>query len=115
MQSVQAVLNVGGCIIVYSVLAACVSLLLPDSADFLRTVLHAALEAAGGAHALICAPLPPGERALLLAALTSFGGLSILSQNGLFLRALGLRLPRLALYGILRALGAAALMALMIR
>lgn len=114
-QSVQAVLNVGGCIIVYSVLAACASLLLPPSAGVLRAVLHAALEAAGGAHALISMPLPAGIRAVLLAALTSFGGLSILTQNALFLRPLGLRLPRLALYGLLRALGASALMALMIR
>lgn len=114
VQSVQAVLNVGGCIIVYSVLAACASLLLPSSAQGLRAVLHAALEAAGGAHALIAAPLPQGMRAVLLAALTSFGGLSILSQNALFLRPLGLGLPRLALYGLLRALGAAALMALLV-
>ena len=115
VQSVQAVLNVGGCIVVYSVLAACASLLLPSSATALRAVLHAALEAAGGAHALIAAPLPTGIRAVLLAAMTSFGGLSILTQNALFLRPLGLRLPRLALYGLLRALGAAALMALLMR
>ena len=115
VQSVQAVLNVGGCIVAYSVLAAYASLLLPASAQVLRAVLHAALEAAGGAHALIAAPLPPGLRAVLLAALTSFGGLSILSQNALFLRPLGLGLPRLALYGLLRALGAAALMALLAR
>ena len=112
-QSVQAVLNVGGCIIVYSVLAACASLLLPPSAGVLRAVLHAALEAAGGAHALVSAPT--GICAVLLAAMTSFGGLSILTQNALFLRPLGLRLPRLALYGLLRALGASALMALMMR
>ena len=115
VQSVQAVLNVGGCIVAYSVLAAYASLLLPPSAQELRAVLHAVLEAAGGAHALISAPLPPGLHAVLLAALTSFGGLSILSQNALFLRPLGLGLPRLALYGLLRALGAAALMALLVR
>lgn len=113
-QSVQAVLNVGGCIIIYSVLAACVSLLLPPSAGVLRAVLHAALEAAGGAHALIAAPMTQEVRAVLLAALTSFGGLSILTQNALFLRPLGLCLPRLALYGLLRAAGAAALMVLLI-
>ncbi len=61
------------------------------------------------------APLQNPILRVLLAALTSFGGLSILSQNALFLRPLGLGLPRLALYGLLRALGAAALMALLAR
>lgn len=115
VKSVQAVLSVGGCIVFFSVLAAAASLLLPASMDALRAVLHAALEAAGGAHALIDAPLPPDIRAVLLAAMTSFGGVSILTQNGIFLRPLGLRLPRLALYALLRALGAAALMALLVR
>ena len=111
---VDAVLRVGGCILLFSVAAACTSLLLPPSLPALRAVLHALLEAAGGTHALLAAPLSPRVRSLLLAALTSLGGFSILTQNALFLRPLGLRLPQLALYGLLRAIGASALMALLI-
>lgn len=114
-QCVDAVLRVGGCIMVFSVAAACVSMLIPSSMAALRAVLHALLEAAGGAHALISAPLPPRTRAILLAALTSLGGFSILTQNELFLRPLGLRLPQLAFLGLMRACGAAILMSLLTR
>lgn len=114
-QCVDAVLRVGGCILLFSVAAACVSMLLPASMAALRAVFHALLEAAGGAHALIAAPLLPRTRAILLAALTSLGGFSILTQNELFLRPLGLRMPQLALFGLLRAIGAAMLMALLSR
>lgn len=114
MQSVDAVLGVGGCILFFSVLAALISTILPDSLEPYRPLLHAALETAGGTHALLASIWPPRTKAILCAALGAFGGFSILTQNALFLRPLGLPMRRLVLYGLLRAMGAGTAMALML-
>lgn len=114
VQSVDAVLGVGGCILFYSVLAALVSRILPASLEPYRPVLHAALETAGGTHALLASGWPLRTKAVLCAALCGFSGFSILTQNAIFLRPLGIPVRRLILYGLLRAMGAGTAMALML-
>ena len=114
MQSVDAVLGVGGCILFFSVLAALISKGLPASLEPYSPLLHAALETAGGTHALLASSWPLRTKAVFCAALGAFGGFSILTQNALFLRPLGLSMRRLVLYGLLRAMGAGTAMALML-
>lgn len=111
--SVQAILSVGGCIVFFSVLASLPQALLPRQSAVFSALFHAAMEVSGGLHALLGAPVPPYPRAVLCAALTGFSGLSILAQNLLFLRPLGLTATQLVGYGLLRAVGAAAAMALL--
>ena len=112
-ESVQAILSVGGCIVFFSVLAAVARLLIPGLPDSAAAVLHAVLEVAGGARALAHAPFDPQARAVLLSAACGFTGLSILSQNLLFFRPLGVRFSHLLAIGLLRAVGSAAAMALL--
>lgn len=52
VQSVFAVLNVGGCIVFFSVIAACLSASLAWMPDVIRASFHGILEIAGGVHAL---------------------------------------------------------------
>ena len=110
LQSLSAILGVGGCIVFYSVIAAGLSLPLPKTAGAL---LHGLLEAAGGTHALSTAPFCPYARAVLAAAVCGFSGLSILEQNRMFVSEFGVGMRELALMALLRALLAAALMALL--
>ncbi|MDO5377583.1 MAG: hypothetical protein Q4G52_04530 [Clostridia bacterium] len=112
-QSVQAILGVGGCIVFFSVLASLPGALFPGKGDTALALLHAVLEVSGGLHALLGAPLLPYPRAVLCAAATGFSGLSILVQNMLFLRPLGLTLMQLTAFGLVRAAGASAAMALL--
>lgn len=112
-QSVQAILSVGGCIVFFSVLASLPGTLFPRQNGVGSALLHAALEVSGGLHALLSAPLAPYPRAILCAAAAGFSGLSILTQNMLFLRPLGLTLWQLTSFGFLRAAGASAAMALL--
>ncbi len=111
-QSVDAVLQVGGCIVLYSVLAALLRLL-PFAQGQAGALLHALLEISGGAHALSAAFAPGSSRAIALAAACGFSGLSILSQNLTFLRPLGVRMTHLLAFAALRALSAAGIMALL--
>lgn len=89
-QTGPALLSVCGAMMLFSILAALfrqgLSALLPDWAaahpEF-PAILWAVLEVGGGAHALLDASAAPDLP--LLCALCSFGGLSILMQNLLFL------------------------------
>lgn len=89
-QTGPALLSVCGAMMLFSILAALfrqgLSALLPDWAaahpEF-PAILWAVLEIGGGAHALLDASAAPDLP--LLCALCSFGGLSILMQNLLFL------------------------------
>lgn len=112
-QSVQAILSVGGCIVFFSVAADMVRSL-PFVGDLPGALVHAGLEAAGGMHALSAVPCAAHMRAVLMAAAGGFTGLSILAQNLVFLRPLGVGLPALAGIAVLRALYAALAMALML-
>lgn len=116
-QAGPALLAVCGAMMLFSILAALfrqgLSALLPDWAaahpEF-PAILWAVLEIGGGAHALLDVSAAPDMP--LLCALCSFGGLSILMQNLLFLgksirpgRLLACRLLHgAAAYGICRLL-----------
>ena len=112
-QSVQAILSVGGCIVFFSVAAEMVRSL-PFVGALSGALMHAGLEVAGGMHALSAVPCAAHTRAVLLAASGGFAGLSILAQNLVFLRPLGVSLPALAGIAVLRALFAALAMAIML-
>ena len=111
-QSIDAILQVGGCIIRYSVLA-CLLKLLPVFSGNVGAIAHGLLEISGGAHALSTAAMPGRLRAVWLSALCGFSGFSILSQNHAFLGPLGIRLPLLVRFALLRAACCACLSALL--
>ncbi len=110
-ESVQSILSVGGCIVFFSVLSAGLQALLPGMGRLPGALLHAALEISGGLHSLCTLPLAPVTRAVCMAAASGFSGLSILMQNHLFLRPLGLSFSDLLFFALLRAFGAGVMMA----
>ena len=110
-ESVQSILSVGGCIVFFSVLAAGLRALLPRLGLLPGALLHAALEISGGLHSLCALQIAPGIRAVCMAAASGFSGLSILMQNHLFLRPLGLTFSELLFFALLRAFGAGVMMA----
>lgn len=101
-QSIDAILQVGGCIICYSVLASLLGLL-PLLAGSTGAVLHGLLEVSGGVHALCAPAMPLRRRAVWICALCGFSGFSILSQNHAFLAPLGVRMTQLIAFALLRA------------
>lgn len=109
-ESVRAILSVGGCIVFYSVVAEGLSLLLPLPSRA-AAVLHGALEAAGGAHAICTAGFSRNAQALLISTVLGFSGVSILAQNSLFVRDSGITMRQLILLGVLRAALSALVMA----
>lgn len=111
-QSIDAILQVGGCIICYSVLAGLLRLL-PILSRPVCAVLHSLLEISGGMHALCSLPMPLRLRAVCMASLCGFSGLSILSQNHAFLAPLGVRMIHLVAFAVLRAFLAGMLAALL--
>lgn len=112
MQSVDAILHVGGCIIFYSVAASMLEKLLPRSGLFCA-IVHCCLEAAGGMHALIQTGIQERILCILLACASGFSGLSILSQNLMFLSPLGVKMHHLMIFGCLRALLSALLVCIL--
>lgn len=110
-ESVQSILSVGGCIVFFSVLAAGLRALMPGLGLLPGALLHAALEISGGLHSLCTLQIAPVIRAVCMAAASGFSGLSILMQNHLFLRPLGLTFSELLLFALLRAFGAGVMMA----
>ena len=111
--SVQAVLGVGGCIVFFSVAASCVGFLFPFLSDGNCAFLHAVLEIAGGMRAFSLLGAMNMQRAVCMAALTGFSGLSILTQNHLFLRDCEMTKRKLLVFALLRAVGSGAAMALL--
>ena len=114
VESVQAILSVGGCIVFFSVVASAMTLLIPGMGANVSAVLHAVLEIAGGMRSLVKAPMPSDTRAVLMAAASGFSGLSILSQNLLFLKPHGISMRDLLALAFLRCVGCAAAMACLI-
>lgn len=112
VQSVSSVLNVGGCIVFFSVIAACFSASLAWLPEAVRASFHGLLEIAGGVHALSTLPMSLKGQGLLLAAATGFSGFSILSQNAMFLKDCGVRFSHLVLLAVVRAVFSLCLMAL---
>ncbi|MGN0775473.1 MAG: hypothetical protein ACI4MM_02230 [Candidatus Ventricola sp.] len=109
-QCIDAILQVGGCIICFSVLAGLLQLL-PNLSSSTCAVLHSLLEISGGIHALCAASIPDCPRAVCISALCGFSGFSILSQNHAFLGPLGVRMTQLIAFALLRAVLSACLTA----
>lgn len=109
-QSIDAILQVGGCIIFFSVLAGLLRLL-PFLSSNTCAVLHGLLEVSGGIQVICVSSMPDDLRAVCIAALCGFSGFSILSQNHAFLRPLGVRMMQLIAFALLRAVIAACLTA----
>ena len=74
LQSAQAMLVVGGCITLFSVLSAIPSAILPQLHRAPQAVLHAFLEMAGGSYALIRQGWKPEITCCAVSACVSFGG-----------------------------------------
>ncbi len=110
-QSIDAILQVGGCVICYSVLASIMAkCLYPFST--VHPLIHAALEVSGGAHAIWQSSLPVTTKGILLSAALGFGGLSIITQNHALLKPIGISMWTLIRFALLRCLLSAASMAL---
>ena len=84
--SVFSVLGVGGCIVFFSVAAACIRILFPFLPETGCAYLQSVLEIAGGMRLLIQTSSASFARDVSMAVLTGFGGLSILTQNHIFLQ-----------------------------
>ena len=118
-QAGPALLSVCGAMMLFSILAALfrqgLSALLPDWAaahpEF-PAILWAVLEIGGGAHALLDVSAAPDLP--LLCALCSFGGLSILMQNLLFLGK-SIRPRKLLLVRLLHGAAAYGICGLLVR
>lgn len=118
-QAGPALLSVCGAMMLFSILAALfrqgLSALLPDWAaahpEF-PAILWAVLEIGGGAHALLDVSAAPDLP--LLCALCSFGGLSILMQNLLFLGK-SIRPGKLLLVRLLHGAAAYGICGLLVR
>ena len=107
--SAQAMLTVGGCIALMTVAARLCACAFPALGSGAQAALHAALEMAGGTHAILSLGLPPRTAAVCVCAAVSFGGISVLLQNLSFLRPVGISVPYLTLCRALHALFAASL------
>ena len=112
--SVFSVLGVGGCIVFFSVAAACIRILFPFLPETGCAYLQSVLEIAGGMRLLIQTSSASFARDVSMAVLTGFGGLSILTQNHLFLQVRGVTQGRLLCLALLRALMSGAVMALLL-
>ena len=100
-QSIDAIIQVGGCVILYSVLAQIGGLLLRPILPQLQPVFHAALEVAGGINTIWQNDLPAKD--ILICIALGFSGLSILAQNHAMLKPLGIRMHQLVGFALLRA------------
>ena len=109
--SVFSVLGVGGCIVFFSVAAACIRILFPFLPETGCAYLQSVLEIAGGMRLLIQTSSASFARDVSMAVLTGFGGLSILTQNHLFLQVCGVTQGRLLCLALLGALMSGAVMA----
>lgn len=108
-QSAQAMLSIGGCIAIFSVLAGMPGVIFPSIPTALRAALHALLEMSGGSFALLRLGWPRRIACCAVSACVSFGGLSILMQNMTFLRTVGVRTGELIAMRLIHAAISAAL------
>lgn len=113
--SVQAVLGVGGCIVFFSVVASCISCVFSFPSEWIRASFQAMLEIAGGIHALSLTDTITFQTAVCMAGLMGFGGISILTQNHLFLESCGIAKKQLFVFAFLRAVGSTFSMALLLQ
>lgn len=111
-----SILGIGGCLVFYSVMSEIITLLVFQSDCYFSAFIHAMLEISGGLKKM-AAYLPHAQDKLgiIMAFSCGFSGLSILSQNELFLKHAGITLPKLIAISILRAGLSAAVMFMLIR
>ena len=102
-QSIDAIIQVGGCVILYSVLAQIGGLLLRPILPRMQPVFHAALEAAGGINAIWQSDLSVDAKGTMICIALGFSGFSILAQNHAMLKPLGIRMHQLIAFALLRA------------
>lgn len=102
-RSIDSALNVGGCIVFFSVAASALKTALPWLNASLGTIVHSILEVSGGIRALSQCTLHQYTQTLIAAAATGFSGFSILTQNHTYLKPLGIKMYQLILLGFLRA------------
>lgn len=100
--SIDAILQVGGCIICYSVLAGMLSKIPALSSDHYM-IIHAVMEISGGTHAITQSSFSRMQKSLMLCTATGFGSFSILTQNFSFLKHTGLGMGQLAFFSAVRA------------
>ena len=111
--SVLSVLGVGGCIVFFGVTASCIRILLPFLSESRCACVQAILEIAGGMR-LLSQTEASFARDVSMAALTGFGGFSILTQNHLFLQTYGMTQGRLFRFAVLRAMISGLVMTLLV-
>jgi len=102
-RSVHAVLGVGGCIVFYSTAAGYLRQILPSFLNESAKYIHPLLEISGGMRTLASLPLSLPHRALLASGFCAFSSFSILSQNLLFLKPIGISMKDLLTIGCIRA------------
>ena len=111
-----SILGIGGCLVFYSVVSEVITLLVFQSDGFFSAFIHATLEISGGMKKLAMHFLQAqGKLGIVMAFSCGFSGLSILSQNELFLKRIGITLPKLIVISILRACFSAAVMFMLLR
>jgi len=110
-----SVLGIGGCLVFFSVLSEVISSLVFKSGGILTSLIHALLEISGGLKKL-GDHLP--ERRMIAGILSSFAcgfnGLSMLSQNILFLKEFEVTMVQLIAIGLLRAILSAVVMMILL-
>ena len=103
-RSIDSALNVGGCIIFFSVAASALRSVLPCLDAPAQAILHCLLEISGGTKALSQCTLRQDQLLYIAAGVTGFGGFSVLAQNYVYLGAFGIKMVHLVPLGLLRAL-----------
>ena len=112
-QSIDAMFQIGGCIILYSVLAGMLGKILHAFPAILPFV-HSMFEVSGGIHSLCQSILSPQLKYISIAAALGFSGFSILSQNHTMIQTLGMPIHRMILFAVFRAAISAVMMACML-
>lgn len=110
VECIQSVLNVGGCIVVFSVLGGILSLVIPES---ITVKIQPILEIAGGLHAFFENWTDSARGRILVSALSSFGGFSNLVQNFIVLKPLHICFSDLLRFAVLRTVFASLFMMLL--
>lgn len=103
--SIIPILGVGGCLTFFSVLSAAINTLLFHTSGMHTALTHAILEISGGVKELCkYITLKASASPLAIAFSIGFTGLSILSQNAMFLMKQRISVAELAGLGILRGM-----------
>lgn len=101
---VSSVLNIGGCLVFFSVISVLFEIVFPTANKLWAAFIHSVLEISGGLKALsACFSDYPKITGIIAAACCGFSGISMISQSHLFMKSFGISVTRLLLFGLLRA------------